>query len=188
MALKAKNYDPAEMVNAEHDDIRFADVAEIDDENGNEMLEFDTVASAVNYVRLANSATGNNPVVSTQGDDTIIGLQLTPTGTALVLLGNTSTVTIAQGTATINAQRGVITTGAAITSAGTSAAYTFDFVNNKIYTSSVVMLQLTDPSGNGILGLGPVTLGQGSCTVRLVNLDQDTSVTGSVKIMFAVLN
>ena len=37
------------------------DLNDIRDINNNELLELDTVASAVNYVRLANSATGNPP-------------------------------------------------------------------------------------------------------------------------------
>lgn len=165
-----------------------ADLQDVLDTSGNELLEYDEVASAVNYIRLANSATGNNPVLTSTGSDTNIGFQLTPTGTAIVLLGNTSTVTIAQGTATVNAQRGVITTGAAITNAGTTTAYTFDFVNNKIYTSSIVMLSAADQGGNGKIGFGPLTMGQGSCTVRLLNLDNTQAVTGSVKIHFIVLN
>ena len=129
MALQLKNYDPALMQGASID-INL-DLGEILDPAGNEMLEFDQVASAVNYVRLANSAAGSNPVLTATGDDTNIGLQLTPTGTAVVLLGNTSTGTIASGAVTINAQRGVITTGAAISSAGTTTAYSFQLVNNK---------------------------------------------------------
>ena len=44
------------------------DLSQIEDSNGNELLEFDTVASAVTYVRLANAATGGNPVFSSQGE------------------------------------------------------------------------------------------------------------------------
>src|SRR3990172_315212 len=148
MAILKKNYDPAAMAGAV--DTTTADLQDVLDTSGNELLEYDENSSAVNYIRLANAAAGSNPTLTATGDDTNIGLQLTPTGTALALLGNSSTVTIAQGTATVNAQRGVITTGAAITSAGTTAAYTFDFVNNKIYTSSIVLFQVADQSGNGL--------------------------------------
>lgn len=158
-----------------------------DGTNTEEILILDANASAVNEVTVDNAVTGSDPVIAATGDDTNIGLQLTPKGTAVVLLGNASTVTIAQGTATVNAQRGVITTGAAITGASTSAVYTFDFVNNKIYTSSIVLMSLADQTGNGILALGPLTMGQGSATVRLINVDQDTAVTGSVKIHFTVV-
>lgn len=47
---------------------RAADLDDILDSSGNELLEFDLVASAVNYVRLTNAATGNNPILSAQGE------------------------------------------------------------------------------------------------------------------------
>jgi len=65
---------------------RAEDLEDILDSSGNELLEFDLVASAVNYVRLANSATGNSPNLSSQGSDANIGLTLTPKGTGSVLI------------------------------------------------------------------------------------------------------
>ena len=186
MPLLRENYDPAMKYGAV--DSIAADLEDLLDTNDNELLEYDQVTSAVNMLRVTNAAAGDPPTLTATGDDTNIGLQLTPTGTALVLLGNTSTGTIASGAVTINAQRGVITTGAAITTAGTAAAYSFDFVNNKIYTTSIVHLQIADQGGNGLIAAGPMTLGQGSATVRLVNIDQDTPVTGSCKVHFVVFN
>lgn len=235
MPLLKKNYDPATMAGAV--DSITADLQDVLDTSGNEIIEYDEVASATNNIGIRNAATGDNPIIyqtgeadvgitlagfdgtnteeilildanatavneftidnaatgsdpvfAATGGDTNIGVQLTPKGTAVVLLGNLgTTTTIAQGTATVNAQRGVIQTGAAITSAGTTTAYSFDFVNNKIYTTSVLALLLADPTGNGTLGLGPVTMGQGSATVRLVNLEHDEASSGSVKIHFVVL-
>src|SRR3990167_2777487 len=129
-------------------------------------------------------AAGNLPTILV-GSGTNQGLQLTPSGTAVVLLGDTSTGTIASGAVTINAQRGVITTGAAISSAGTSTAYSFQLVNNKIWATSVVNFQVVGYTGAGTgLGVGLVTLGQGSCTVTLVNLNNNTAATGSAKVHF----
>lgn len=155
---------------------------------GREALILANTASAVNEVTMTHAAAGSAPAIAASGDDTNANLQLSAKATGVVLLGSLSTGTIAGGAVTINAQRGVITTGAAITSASTTAAYSFDFVNNKILPASVLILQIADPSGNGLVDTGPITLGAGSATVRILNIDQDTAVTGSVKIHFVVFN
>ena len=159
-----------------------------DGTNIEEILILDQNASAVNEFTIDNAATGSNPVIAATGDDTNLGIQLTPKGTAVVLLGNTSTGTIAAGTVTINAQRGVITTGAAITTAGTTTVYSFDFVNNKINVGSILALQVSEQAGAGVVVLGPVTRGNGSATIRLASVAHDAATTGSANIHFVVLN
>jgi hypothetical protein len=56
----------------------FGDGKGIFDQSANEQLLFDQVASAVNYVQIANAPTGstptNSPVVSAQGGDTNVGV------------------------------------------------------------------------------------------------------------------
>jgi len=54
------------------------------DANGNELLDFSATASAVNYLKLLNSATGNGVELQALGDDTDITLTLTPKGTGTV--------------------------------------------------------------------------------------------------------
>lgn len=63
---------------------KFADLGFIADANGNEMLIFDTVASAVNEITLANAATTGTPTISATGGDSNINIQLTPKGTGIV--------------------------------------------------------------------------------------------------------
>jgi len=82
MALQAKNYDPALRAGASLD--VSLDLGEIFDANNNEILEFDAVASAVNFFRIANSATGNRVALSAQGSDTNIGIDIDPKGTGIV--------------------------------------------------------------------------------------------------------
>lgn len=60
---------------------KFADLGFIADANGNELIIFDTVASAVNEVTLANAATGNNPGWTASGGDSNIGIDWTTKGT-----------------------------------------------------------------------------------------------------------
>ena len=56
----------------------------IKDDNGNETLVLKETASAVNEVAIANAATGNGPIISTQGGDTNVDLNLAPKGTGAV--------------------------------------------------------------------------------------------------------
>jgi len=60
---------------------RFADLGFIADSNGNEMLSFNLVASAVNYSEFVNSATGNELSLTTIGTDTNIDFRFVPKGT-----------------------------------------------------------------------------------------------------------
>lgn len=74
----------------------------IGDSSNNELISFSTTASAVNQINVANAATGTNPVISAIGNDTNIGITLTPKGTGrtnigqLALDGTTITTTAAQ--------------------------------------------------------------------------------------------
>jgi len=63
---------------------RFADLGFIADAAGNELLEFDSNASAVNYVAVINAATGVKPTVAARGGDTNISLDLVSKGTGTV--------------------------------------------------------------------------------------------------------
>jgi hypothetical protein len=78
---------------------RFADGGFIADANGNEMVIFDTVASAVNELTIGNAATGTNPFIAASGGGTNISINLIPKGTGQVqsngidILTQTNTVT-----------------------------------------------------------------------------------------------
>ena len=74
--------------------VKMGDLDEIVDANGNEMLEFDTVTSAVNFTRLANAAAGSGLVLSAQGDDTNIPYSLTGKGTGAVILGQATSTDV----------------------------------------------------------------------------------------------
>jgi hypothetical protein len=53
----------------------------VNDTNGAELIKVTATSSAVNEVTLANAATGNNPALSATGDDTNVGIDVTPKGT-----------------------------------------------------------------------------------------------------------
>ena len=57
------------------------------DANGNELLGFSTVASAVNQLLARNAATGNPPAWVAEGGDTDIGINLVPKGAGRAQMG-----------------------------------------------------------------------------------------------------
>ncbi|MFN7929885.1 MAG: hypothetical protein U0Y68_18455 [Blastocatellia bacterium] len=59
----------------------------IADANGNELMIFNTTASAVNEVTFANAATGNNPAFTASGGDANIGITFTPKAPARSTMG-----------------------------------------------------------------------------------------------------
>lgn len=70
---------------------RFADLGYIADANGNELLIFDTVTSAVNEIVLANAATGTNPKFTASGGDSNIGFDFQTKGTGVIRVLGSST-------------------------------------------------------------------------------------------------
>ena len=164
------------------------DLADIRDANNNELLELDTVASAVNFVSIANGATGTTVVLSAAGDDTNVGLQLTSKGTATVLVGNERIGTEAAGVVTVNSQRGHITTSALTTAASFGSA-TFDFVNNKISDDRMIFLTIRNGTNTGgIPTLGTITTSAtpGSCNIKIVNVGTASALNGTLELDFLV--
>lgn len=165
MPLQAKNYDPALMQGASID-INL-DLGEILDPAGNEMLEFDQVASAVNFARLANSATGNPVVFSSQGDDTNVGLDLDPKGTgALRVLSGATT-----GNA-VDIISGSVTTGKVLDLSDADALTTgaiAEFTSNSSSgsTRSLVLIKQDHASATGATAL---------------ELQQDAAATWALKL------
>lgn len=166
------------------------DLADIRDANGNELLELDTVASAVNYVRIANAATGSSPELSVQGDDSNADLQLTSLGTGMVLVGSSSTGTATPGagglaTVTINAQRGVIT----LTQAGIAngSAATIDLTNNKIASGDKLLVTFGNNAHTaGTPYIVRVAEGAGTATI-VVSSSGGPAVNGAIELDFIVL-
>jgi len=52
-----------------------------------ELLKFVETGSAVNEFTITNNASGSNPILSATGDDTNIGIALTPKGTGEIVIG-----------------------------------------------------------------------------------------------------
>jgi len=92
----------------------------INDTNGNELIGVTATGSAVNEITVANAAIGNNPVISATGNDTNIGINLTPKGTGAIKLSGLS-----YPTADGSANQAITTNGSGVlsfASISTSAA------------------------------------------------------------------
>lgn len=57
------------------------------DTNGAELIRTSATASAVNEITVANAATGGSPAITATGNDTNIGVSISPKGTGAVTLG-----------------------------------------------------------------------------------------------------
>ena len=57
---------------------------EIQDANGNELVEITATGSAVNHFKVTNAATGNNVTLEATGSDNNVGFNVTSKGTGLV--------------------------------------------------------------------------------------------------------
>jgi len=66
----------------------------IADANGNELVLFNTTASSVNYLKIANSAVGNSPSLAVDGSDTNINLNLLAKGTGTVQVNGDTITTL----------------------------------------------------------------------------------------------
>lgn len=73
---------------------KFADGGFIADANGNEMVVFDTVATAVNELTISNAATAGSPAIYATGGDTNINVNLVPKGTGVVQATGVEVATI----------------------------------------------------------------------------------------------
>ena len=66
-------------------DLKLSSTSNVLDANNNELLTFDQAGSAVNYLEMGNSATGDNVVISARGDDADIDFLLQPKGTGAII-------------------------------------------------------------------------------------------------------
>lgn len=84
----------AGILDVSHNDdgtLKVADGGAIDDENGNEQLQFGTTASAVNHTKVTNAATGNAPEISAVGSDTDVDIKISPKGDGIIDLNGAAT-------------------------------------------------------------------------------------------------
>lgn len=192
MPKELKNYEPALKYGANLG--VQVDLTDITDQNNNEVIELDGVTSAVNYLGIANAATGTATVMEARGDDTNVDLQLDGKGTAVVLIGDWGTAQVSQVAAgagaaiTINTQKGSITIPDFDISSG--SAFLVNLTNNKLYDTDNPRMLLTSigRGGNTINSAlaTQVDVGAGSATITVIS-GTTTAQDGSIVVNFLVI-
>ena len=130
-------------------------VNQILDSNSNEEVIFTATASAVNEVTIANAATGNNPNFTASGNDTNIGINLTPKGLGAVTFNGTGKIQQVKEKVSINAT-------------ATTSTTNYDFL------SQAVLYHTTTATGQFTLNL------RGSSSTTLSDmLSVGESITGA---------
>jgi hypothetical protein len=107
------------------ENIKFANNKGLLDDSGNEQLLFGKTASAVNYIKITNSATGNAVAISSEGSDSNIGITISCAGTGTITLADAvscSSTLAVTGTSTLT---GNTTVGGTL---GVTGAATFQNV------------------------------------------------------------
>ena len=78
---------------------KIANAGFIADANGNELIIFNTTASAVNEITYANAAASGHPTITTTGSDTNINLVLSPKGSGTIDVDTSKIVNVTDPTA-----------------------------------------------------------------------------------------
>lgn len=176
---------PNDSTNSRLDDGRYSDLADLDDANGNEQLEFDTVASAVNYVRLANAATGNGPTFSAQGGDTNVGMNLSTKGTGVFQLDGKLSMDLSGGAASASGLLMGVGTSVAPATTSVAGGIFAEFRTQSTATSGDSRGLYLRHDINGIAGGGEAVrafakVTAAASTVRGAHLSLDLDTAGTV--------
>ena len=138
------------------------------DENSNKEFGFTATASAVNYLNVANAATGSGPTLAAAGSDTNINLTFDAKGAGLIVASDQIKATAgitAPGTHTISdySNTGTLASFIGVTSEVNYPTTTTSITGNPVIfgaagTDSNIGIKIT-PKGSGVINLnGPTTI------------------------------
>lgn len=168
-------------LDANGNDIQFDDATGIDDDSGNEQIIFKSTLSAVNYLEVTNSATGNAPSLSANGSDTNVSLNLTTKGTGTVQAGGVDVATVS-GTQTltnktINATNNTVSNLTPAMAANTTGADTAFATGTAGTSGNLAQWNVDGDLVDSSLATGDVMTG--SSTDTLTNKTFDANGTGN---------
>jgi len=154
--------------------IDFDDAHGIRDENANEQLIFETTSSAVNFVDVTNSATGNAPQIGANGSDSNVDLKLRPKGTGNIeVMGATN-----PGSIQLNCEQN--SHGIQLMSPAHSSgqSYTLKFPTGNVTADR--FLKVASVSGSGTTGVGQLSFAEvsGGTSYQAVKTSGFTAVAG----------
>jgi len=128
----------------------------VQDSAGLELITFTSTGSAVNELRVTNSASGSGPIITVSGDDANIDMQLTTKGTGTVLFNDPQRL----GSETLTSSTAI------------SVTVPLTMINSGAGTS------MTMGDGNGIGQVKTIlNIGAGSSTVTPTNLGNGSTFT-----------
>ena len=162
---------------------------QIRDASGNEVLVFGETASAVNYIKVTNGATGGDAAIDSIGDDTNVNLYLNPKGAGVVNVPasykdranfGTNSLTTKEYVDSVSstetfARRASFTANSALQAYNIGAVLKTGTTN---YVNKVVVSVTTALSGGSIAG---VRLHDGTAYLTAL-ADVDTTATGTYVI------
>ena len=160
---------------------KYADGGFVADANGNENLVWGTTTAAVNEFKIANAATGNGPILTSQGDDDNVDINITPKGTGnVVLAGDTVAVGDSGAAATLTSNgAGDLT----ITTGGTK-----DLILSTNSGTNSSTVTITDAADGDVTvlpnGAGSLIVAGNSGNAGTLVLGADTDDTGSFSASF----
>ena len=138
---------------------KFANAGFIADADGNEQLQFNASASAVNHIAIQNGATGLAPSISAVGDDANITLYVKGKGTGSMVIADGNSAQIIEGTGVTSAVNYTVISNSAT---GNAVSQTATGSDTNISINMV-------PKGTGRLQSGGVTVPTISSTDTLTN-------------------
>lgn len=166
------------------------------DINGKTWIGQNAVASAVNFLQIANSATGGDLVISAQGTDSNVNIDITPKGSGTIIVPNSSLQTTALKNpykfSVYKAANQTVTsntwTKASLDTAIFDTGSNFDLVTNHQFTAPIAgFYQFNGAIIGGSLGGGSfcqvgINVNTFSSVPTYLGVSQDTGVGTSFPI------
>lgn len=163
----------------------------INDVNGNSVLNFGSVASAVNSIEIINSVTGNSPEILATGTDADVSLKLSATGSGSILfttLSSSEVIKFVTGTSyqhTTNLSFPNTSASRTITFQDASGTLAFSGANTDITSLSGITgviqgpTQINDANSNEMLVFNPVGSAVNYLSVSNSSVGQSPYITSA---------